>query len=320
LKLVYVGGQARSGSTLMGRVLGEPDGSVCVGETSFLGVRGLVEDVECGCGSPFRRCDFWGEVGRAAFGGWSEVDVDRIVAVDRLASRHPTLPFQLAVLGRAELAREIDYYAAWLGSLYSAIADVSGAELIVETSKAPWFASILARVPDLDLRILHLVRDSRAVAYSWTRTTLGPSPVGERNNMARFRPAETAIQWTASNASFHLLARRATAYEQINYERFVTEPDRTLERLSDFADFPLSLPDSRLNEGRVRLGPHHIFSGNPMRSKSGWLTMRVDDEWRSMLPARQRAAVTAMTWPLLRHYGYPTSSRALGRPRQGVAA
>jgi hypothetical protein len=312
MKLVYVGGQARSGSTLVGRVLGEPDRSICVGETSFLAVRGLVEDVECGCGSPFRKCEFWSEVGAVGFGGWSEVDIDRIVAVDRLAGRHPTLPFQLAISRRSELADAIDHYAEWLGGLYAAIASVSGAELIVETSKAPWFASILARVPDLDLRILHLVRDSRAVAYSWTRTALRPSPVGEQNHMERFRPVETAVQWSASNASFHVLARRATGYQQVNYEEFVAEPDRTLDRLSAFADFPLSLPASQLNGGRVRLGPHHIFSGNPMRSQAGWLQMRVDDEWRRRLPPRQRAAVTAITWPLLRRYGYPTSHRAKG--------
>lgn len=304
MKVIYVGGHARSGTTLIGRVLGET-GAICVGETNYLGVRGLLENVECGCGVPFRQCAFWSAVGEEAFGGWSRVDVERIVEIGSHLGRHPTLPLRVSAGRRSGPARAVSEYAAWLDALYTAIFAVSGADLVVDTSKMPWFAGVLARAPSVDLRILHLVRDSRAVAYSWTRSKLRPSPQGEQNLMTRFRPAETAMQWTASNASFHLLARRVTGYEQVNYEEFVAEPARTLERLSRFAEYPLSLPTSHLNDGRVRLGEHHIFSGNPMRSKSGWLTMRVDDEWQRMLPSRQRAAVTAMTWPLLRHYGYP---------------
>jgi hypothetical protein len=33
LKILFVGGCSRSGSTLLGRVLGEPQDAVCVGET-----------------------------------------------------------------------------------------------------------------------------------------------------------------------------------------------------------------------------------------------------------------------------------------------
>jgi len=314
MKVIYVGGHARSGTTLIGRVLGEAPGAICVGETNYLGARGLLENVECGCGVPFRECAFWAAVGEEAFGGWGTVDVGRIVEIDGHLGRHPTLPLQLSVAGRSGLAGAVEEYAAWHDSLYAAIVAVSGAELVVDTSKMPWFAGVLARAPSVDLRILHLVRDSRAVAYSWTRSRLRPSPQGEQNLMTRFRPAETAMQWMASNASFHLLARRAAAYAQVNYESFVSEPGRALGSLGTFAGDSLALPETRLRDASVRLGDHHIFSGNPMRSSSGWTEMRVDDEWQSKLSPRHSATVTAITWPLLRRYGYPISARALPAP------
>jgi hypothetical protein len=306
MKLIYVGGHARSGSTLVGRVLGEAAGAICVGETSYLAERGLIEDVECGCGVSFRNCAFWGAVGEEAFGGWGRVDAERFATIDRRLGRHPTLPLQVSVARGSGLATAVTEYAEWLDALYAAIVAVSGAELIVDTSKTPWFAGVLTRAPGVDLRILHLVRDSRAVAYSWTRSRLRPSPVGEENHMARFRPVETAMQWTASNVSFHLLARSAGAYTRVNYETFVDQPDRALRDLDSFADHSMSLSETQMQNGSVRLGDHHIFSGNPMRTSSGWLEMRVDEEWQGCLPPSQRAAVTAATWPLLRHYGYPT--------------
>jgi hypothetical protein len=306
-KLLFVGGQSRSGSTLLGRALGEAEGSVCVGETGFLVTRGLVENVQCGCGRPFRDCAFWSAVGDEAFAGWDRVDLARLVEIDRLASRFPTLPFEWSVRSRAKSLTSVDHYVSWLNRLYSAIAEVSGATVVVETSKAPWFASILMRMPDCDVRLLHLVRDSRAVAYSWTRRTAAPSPAGEEKPMPRFRPADTAKQWVLSNASLHLLARRASAYTNVNYESFVTHPHQALRELSAFAGCSLGLPQTQLTNDAIRLGDHHIFSGNPMRWTSGWQQMRVDEEWRTALPAREFAAVTAMTWPLLKLYGYRTS-------------
>lgn len=304
-RILYVGGFGRSGSTLVGRILGQAPGSLCVGETCYLGTRGLLENVQCGCGEPFRACAFWGAVGDQAFGGWGNIDVERLIEAEQLISRFRTLPVHWSLSKRATLASAIDYYVAWLGELYGAIACISGARIIVETSKDPYFAALLARMRDCDVRIIHLVRDSRAVAYSWTRSKRRPSPIGEQQLMPQFRPADTALRWMVSNAAFHTLATKA-AYTRVNYEGFVRHPARALEDLSRFADRSLCLPSTQLRDHSVLLDDHHIFSGNPMRSATGWLEMHIDDEWQTMLPARQFAEVTAITWPLLRLYGYAT--------------
>lgn len=320
-RLLYVGGFGRSGSTLVGRVLGHTEDAVCVGETCYLATRGLLEGVECGCGRSFGDCEFWGAVGERAFGGWERVDVTRLAAADRLTSRYRTLPFHASLRERHEMTAAVDHYVGWLARLYPAIARVAGAQLIVETSKDPWFADLLARLPGGDLRLLHLVRDSRAVAHSWTRSRERPSPAGSRTYMPRFRPQDTAVKWTLANCSFHALARRAATYERLRYESFVADPAGTLAGLGGFAGMPLRLPAGDLEGASVRLDEHHIFSGNPMRSSTGWVEMRLDDEWETALPAPQFARVTATTWPLLRFYGYPTvpASRRRATGTVGVA-
>jgi hypothetical protein len=303
-KLLYLGGFGRSGSTLLGRILGQAPDSVCVGETCYLGMRGLVENVQCGCGRSFRECHFWTAVGKEAFGGWDGVDVERLIRVDKLTGRFRTSPFHWSLFKRTDLAAAIDYYVSWLGRLYAAIARVAPTKIIVETSKDPYFAALLTRIPGCEVRIIHLVRDSRAVAYSWTRDKRRPSPIGEQRLMPQFRPADTAIRWVASNTAFHALAAGASAYIRINYEEFVVDPPQALRRLSEFADSPLCLPSTQLSDHEIELGDHHIFSGNPMRSRTGWLKIHMDDEWQTMLPPSQFAQVTALTWPLLRLYGY----------------
>ncbi len=314
VKILYVGGYTRSGSTLVGRVLGEPPNTVCVGETHYLWSRGLIDNVGCGCGQPFRSCPFWSEVGDEAFGGWNRVDPKWLTEVDRVTNQLAALPFYWVPWLRPGLRDTIGDYATRLTALYAAIAKVSGAKTIIETSKDPTFACLLMRMPSSDVRIVHLVRDSRAVAYSWTRRRREPSPIGGQQFMPQFSPAHTAKSWSTWNLSFAALSTARSPYLKLTYESFVADPPAALRKLSAFADETLVLPDSQMTDAEVKLGDHHIFSGNPMRTSTGWLPIRLDTEWQTQLAPAQIATVTAITWPLLLRYGYPLV------PRNGGAA
>jgi hypothetical protein len=41
-----------------------------------------------------------------------------------------------------------------------------------------------------------------------------------------------------------------------------------------------------------------------MRFTTGRIPIRLDEKWRTAMPAGQRRVVTALTLPLLSHYGY----------------
>jgi hypothetical protein len=302
--ILYVGGVGRSGSTLVGRVLGEATKSICVGETRYIWSRGLQHNVECGCGQPFRSCEFWTAVGSDAFGGWQNVNVARLAELDDVANRLRNLPFHWLPSLRSGFASVIADYTSHLASLYASMARVARANVIVETSKEPNFASLLTRIPNNKVHLVHLVRDSRAVAHSWTRSHRMPSPIGDQQFMPRFNPRNVAARWSISNLAFHALGRTLPRI-RVNYEDFVADPSEQLRKISEFTGEEFRLDSTQLLGSSVRLGDHHIFSGNPMRSSTGWLEMRLDDEWRTGLPAVRASEVTAMTWPLLRLYGYP---------------
>jgi len=60
--VLYVMGAGRSGTTLLGRVIGAHDGYVNVGELRFLWQRGILEARSCGCGRPIPSCYLWSQV------------------------------------------------------------------------------------------------------------------------------------------------------------------------------------------------------------------------------------------------------------------
>ena len=63
----------------------------------------------------------------------------------------------------------MSYYAR----TYAAIAQVSGRRVVIDSSKHASLAFCLSTSPALDLRVVHVIRDSRAVAYSWSRVVHG---------------------------------------------------------------------------------------------------------------------------------------------------
>ena len=98
----------------------------------------------------------------------------------------------------APLDRQLARYEAYLVPLYRAIAEVGGARVVVDSSKLPSHAAILRRLDPIDLRMIHLVRDSRGVAYSWQKQVVKDPATGER--MIVYRPWSAAVRYDLYNA------------------------------------------------------------------------------------------------------------------------
>src|SRR5207249_8771406 len=76
VKVLYVAGSGRSGSTILDRILGQVDGFFSAGELCNLWGRGLLARRRCGCGTPVPDCPVWGAVLAEAFGGADQVDAE----------------------------------------------------------------------------------------------------------------------------------------------------------------------------------------------------------------------------------------------------
>jgi hypothetical protein len=199
-----------------------------------------------------------------------------------------------------------------MAALYTAIAAESGARVVVDSSKLPAGAHLLARSGLVDLRVVHLVRDSRAFAFAAQKTVPRPEAPGEI--MPRLGWLRCSLEWLG----FHLLAAAlrgcSSRYARLSYEGFARDPARALDRVMWLFDRTDS--DGIIEQdgptATLDLRPWHAVSGNPLRFVVGRVPVRLDDEWRRALPARDRWSVTVLTAPGLLHYGYLLRSRTGG--------
>lgn len=314
-KVLYIGGFGRSGSTLVERILGQLPGFCSSGEVVFIWQRGLIDGQLCGCGTPVPECDFWSRVGKTAFGGWDQIDPHEMLALQKRVDRNRYIPSMVAPKLRPAAQADLDRYTDVLSKLYRAIGEVSGARVVIDASKHASTAFLLRRVPGIDLRVVHLVRDSRGVAYSWTKEVKKPEVAGGDDAfMPQYSPSSSGRQWVAYNLMFDALGL-LTALSSLGdtpkppgtmllrYEALMANPREGLERILAHAGEPSTSFDF-LGDGWVDLGVDHTVAGNPMRFHQGRLDLRLDQAWTTKLPERDRKVVTAITWPLQLRYGY----------------
>jgi sulfotransferase family protein len=297
-RVLLIAGWSRSGSTIIDMILGATPGVAAVGE-----LRGLWSKLAygtgsaCGCGRPLRSCPFWSAVVARAFG---ELDATAARRIAMAEGRHVrTRPGQLAgILAGAGAARR---YGTILGRTYRGIADVAGAGTVVDSSKSPAHVLEVAEHAGLDVRVLHLVRDPRAIAHSWLRRSI---------ETFEFSPAASSANWLVMNASVEVVLRRRLGdrMRSLRYEDFAADPRGTLGDVAEWAGIPAgTLPF--LDASRVELGGNHTVGGNPGRFTTGPVAIVADEEWRTAMARRAVVEATVPAAPLLGRYGYPLVPR-----------
>jgi hypothetical protein len=306
VKVLYIAGVGRSGTTLLDRLLGNASILHSGGEIGGVWSQGLSDDRLCSCGVRFSRCAFWQAVGSGSFSSLRAHEIDAILRYTR--STFPVLQTWRILFRRTRRSLLMSAPAGFwdiTGSLYTAIRDVSGRPVVVDSSKLATYLVMLAHLSSVDVHVVHLVRDPRAVAHSWLRPRI-TDPDG-RCTMPRFGAVKSAVLWMIMNVAVEWAALRMDLpYVRVRYEDLVRDPARIVRQLrSDILmDAGLKLEEpGYLEDNNIDLGGSHSISGNPMRFQQGRMPIVEDVAWKGGLRSR-KALVAAITFPLRWRYGY----------------
>lgn len=314
--MLYIAAWGRSGTTILDNSLGQLDGFFSAGELHYLFKRGLVERRVCGCGRVPAECDVWSQILARALPEIASDPgaADRLVALQEDVVSLRRTPWLLRS-GRGDVGSDarMRRYAEVLGSVYRTIAEVTGASVVVDSSKRPSDAAFVRLLSGVDAYFLHVVRDPRAVAYSWERRKPQPDRAGDVE-MVRHGVVDSTFNWVIWNAAIERLRGRHNPAKsmRLRYEDFTSRPRLSFERIVDMlGESPGAGPF--VDERTVTLLPNHTVSGNPSRFKTGTITLSEDDEWRRRQRLSQRAVASIMALPLLSRYSYsfrPSSGSA----------
>jgi hypothetical protein len=262
---------------------------------------GRYTEYPCSCGAPIRACSFFRRVKRHCARQDVELDVhDFRVRLGHGMGRNVRrvlfgLPARLLWMAqiRSALLNQIPQYRRYVDHAFDrniaiarAVIDVSGKDVFLDASKAVARVPYLHRRPELDLRVIHIVRDARAIAQSsWQRELT--------------RIDRVARSWVRTHVNALRLAPLVgeDRYFRFRWEDFCTRPREILDRICRFVGVE---PTDLI--AKVNTQPHHVI-GNRMRHNPVG-SIRSEERWREVMTSEQLAVCERVAGGLNRLFGY----------------
>jgi hypothetical protein len=285
IRIVYIAGAGKSGSTLIDRVLASSPNAFSVGQLENL--RFFIDEHDPRRRKPKDRyCDDQGfRLRDSPF--WKPVIAEmergnRVIYDPRCPMSVRRLLRTLAFGGNPSYLPDFDDEVLYRTILAQARAakgpDVS---VVVDSSKELKRLIALRRVTALDVFVLHLVRDVRGVAYSREKKGL--------NGMSAFR------RWVWLNTVLAAYLRAVVPrdhYLRLSYDLFTRDPAEAVRRVN--GAFGLKIDADRLIDA-INADVSWRFSGDGMR-REPVTAIRADPAWRTGLSKAMRRALTVLGW------------------------
>lgn len=298
-QVIYIAGYGRSGSTLLDLLLGSHPLAFGAGELTEVFTE-WQRDGRCSCGQRYAECAWWHSVldrFQIALPGVSPREAEAVTR--RVQS-------SLSPFGLGSRTPDHELYGRVWRVMLLSIGQESGRSVVVDSSKSSRDAArripALTRLAGVDVKVLHLVRDPRAVLWSAFRGSNRQLEDGRRVTL-RGGAYRMLLGWVMANTSVHLsqAADSSLPIRRIRYEDMVSRPAQELRNLSPFLNLDLA-PVVGLIENQHAINPGHGIGGNRMRRR-GPIRIEPDDEWKLALPSSSRL-LAVLAWPLARKYGY----------------
>jgi hypothetical protein len=301
IKVLSIVGPGRSGTTVLAGILGSVEGVVDVGELRWLWQRGLLERRTCGCGQPVDECPVWSAVVAKVVAGRSQTTTEFAAEVAAAQVLLASRAHRLRVIRRAATGagwRPLEPLRTVTAQLVQAVAEVTGGRVVVDSSKRAQDAAVLSGLPDVDHYVLHMVRDPRAVAFSWGKSDKTIRVAGGTRAMGSRGLLSSVSRWLENGVGAEALRRHlpSSRWMSLRYEDFAAHPRATIARILTFLGEDGASPF--LDDDSVVLDVNHTVAGNPNRFHVGQVRIRLDDQWRRSMPRSRQLVVQALTWPM----------------------
>lgn len=265
MKIIYIAGDGRSGSTLLDSILANLENSISVGECHRFWGRFYETDTLCGCSDKIEDCQLWRTIDEKIknnFPNYNPKIMRKQVMEIQYFSNFQKIPKLISTPSWKTFGEIVKFY-------YSEIAKTSNSEIIVDSSKSISWAYLLQSLDFCDLRIIHLERDLTSVANSWKKTVNLP----EYYDKVVLMPKKSNFLITKSWFKIKFLAKKlktSTHYLFVEYKNLCKRPKEILSEIEKFIE-------EDLNYENLQNKKNHAIGGNPMRSElSGNIVIKKD--------------------------------------------
>jgi hypothetical protein len=255
MKILYITGLGRSGTNLLDLLL-DSHSQVC----ALGGLRRLPRAYggkrrRCTCGADnLQECGFWSRVNE--------------VLRDRTGREISTLKLESGDSQTFEEDNRI---------LFQALAEVSEAPFVTDSSKSSRRLRRLLDMPDLEVIPVHMHRDPRGYAYSQSKR--------------KAKALIPAFSYTYRSLLLYRILRNRN-HIVVQYERLAKDPEKVLRQLLHVLG--LQFEDQMLSWAEYT---HHSLGAEDVIRKTSGSELRPDTAWHEGLPVHKQMLINGIAWP-----------------------
>ncbi len=276
-KIIYIMGAGRSGTTALGVFLNAGQNAQFLGELNQL-PQHIVNDTPCSCGNTVSKCDFWSGVSVI-----NRVDKELQQNAEKIESHSAILKYML----NSKLPEQQEGYAVFNSQMFSETSMVCENEILIDSSKYMARCIALSRLKTLDVKVLYLVRDPRAVVHSFGKN------VQTRRGLLSAVFYYNVVNVTAELVSRILLKNKVL---KLYYENMVEDPQQFFQKIADFSGIELTDLNHKIAQ-KESFKVQHVIGGNRI-TKEHEINFNNDSSWKTQLPRLQQWLIYCLTLPL----------------------
>jgi hypothetical protein len=301
---ILIFGSGRSGSTILGQILGSLPGVFFAGELDKVLWGRRRTNTFCECRNASDTCPVWSAILENLREKYSQAQLDGAAEMTEKLFRARQFPQLLfPQLSTRHVRKQREGLVKIFADLHASIRSVTGCTTIVDGTKWPPYVLAVQDSLAKPLRCIYLTRDPRAVANSHSRRIVIPSiaQAPPEAELPRLSVERGAIAWNRDQF-VALPIRFQTQCTQLRYEDMMAEPAPKLRWLCE----RLGIADaSKLVSGRdIALTPGHSVGGNPIRLQDAKRRLELNEQWRTQLSSTQKFVVQVLTFPIRKLIGY----------------
>ncbi len=303
---LYVAGASFTGSTLLAFLLNAHPRMASVSEVcgvlpSQVIAEDAIDSYWCSCGELLLACPFYRRLKARIEELGSTFDLRRwhtdfCFGDSRIAQLLITrpLPVPAAQHLRDRLAPLLPGYTKTVREVgrrnrhfAQATLEISGKQVFVDAQKDASRIGFLSRIPEFDLRVIHLIRDARGGAASYMKHHPG---YDARTAARRWYRANMSAEWAKTYVD-------PARWLRIRYEDLCSDYQGTIDRIADFAGVPRATIPEDFGDTE-----HHIV-GNQMRRGPG-RGIALDESWKTKLTDADLEAIRRVAGKKNRMFGF----------------
>ncbi len=281
MKIIYIAGYERSGTTIIHNIISQQEGFFGIGESRDIWLRGFKENRLCGCSNKFADCSFWSDI----LDIFTKKEIESIFKQrQKLRNRHLYKIFFPNMFFRTYYKN----YLRGLSTLFKWVYKKSGDSYIVDSSKSPLYGLLLNIALRNTVSILHVVRDPRATNLSMKERKM------KSNLFKNYNSLKGVFDWIILNLLTRLMAFKNIPYLQITYEGFCSNPQKVLKEVNKFYGHVSN--ELLIKEDKIELKATHTVSGSGKRFNTGYIKIKDSKAWKNESSINTRI-VGLITYP-----------------------